>query len=142
MTEITFSNETVQFINLATKYTKALIIDCVVEEDRVIFVVEKGQLGIAIGSKAKNLEKLRTLFKKTVKFIEFDSDKERFIQNLCKPYKVTNLSLDEDSNGGIIARVTTEHKDKSKLIGKGGRNITLIRNLAQRHHNIRDVQIT
>ena len=62
MAEITLSNETVQYINLASKHTGASIRDCVVEDDRVVFVVEKGQLGIAIGSKAKNLEKLRISF--------------------------------------------------------------------------------
>src|SRR5512136_781123 len=94
MAEITLSNETVQYINLASVHTGASIRDCVVEEDRVVFVVEKGQLGIAIGSKAKNLEKLRSLFKKSVKFVEFDNDKARFVSNLCKPYEVTKVSLE------------------------------------------------
>ena len=33
------------------------------------------------------------------------------------------------------------NSDKSKLIGKGGRNIDMIRKLASRHHSIKDVQI-
>lgn len=140
MAEITLSNETVQYISLATKQTGAGIRDCVVEDDRVIFVVEKGQLGIAIGSKAKNLEKLRGLFKKTVKFIEFDADKTRFIQNLCKPYEVTKVTLEGDSTSSV-AKIEVNPRDKSKLIGKGGRNINMIRKLAQRHHPIKDVQI-
>lgn len=140
MAEIILSNETVQYINLASKYSGASIRDCVVEDDRVIFIVEKGQLGIAIGSKAKNLEKLRSLFKKSVKFVEFDEDKTRFVQNLCKPYEVTKITF-EDTDGGSIARIEVQAKDKSKLIGKGGRNINMIRKMAQRHHLIKDVQI-
>jgi len=141
MSEITFSNETVQSISLATKYTGAGIRDCVVEDELIIFVVEKGQLGIAIGAKAKNIEKLRTLFKKNVKFVEFDDDKIRFIQNLCKPYKVNHISLEGDDNASI-AKIEVNPRDKSKLIGKGGRNINLIRKLALRHHPIKDVQIS
>ena len=140
MSEITFSNETVQYINMASKYSKAGIKDCLVEEDRIIFVVEKGQIGIAIGSKAKNLEKLRTLFKKNVKFVEFDNDKERFIRNLCKPYQVNNISIEGDENASLV-RIEVNPRDKSKMIGKGGRNINMIRKLAQRHHPIKDVQI-
>jgi N utilization substance protein A len=140
MAEIILSNETVQYINLASNYSGASIRDCVVEDDRVIFIVEKGQLGIAIGSKAKNLEKLRSLFKKSVKFVEFDEDRTRFVQNLCKPYEVTKVNF-EDNDGGIIARIEVQAKDKSKLIGKGGRNINMIRKMAQRHHHIKDVQI-
>jgi len=140
MSEITFSNETVQFINLASKYCRASIKDCIVEDDRIIFVVEKGQLGIAIGSKAKNLEKLRALFKKNVKFVEFDGDKEKFIRNLCKPYQINNVVIEGDDNASVI-RIEVNPRDKSKLIGKGGRNINMIRKLAQRHHPIKDVQI-
>jgi N utilization substance protein A len=140
MTEIVLSNETVQFINLASKYSGANILDCVVEDDRVIFIVEKGQLGIAIGSKAKNLERLRMLFKKIVKFVEFDDDKTRFVENLCKPYNVTKVSF-EENDGTSVARIEVNPRDKSKLIGKGGRNINMIRKMAKRHHQIRDVQI-
>ncbi len=140
MAEIVLSNETVQYINLASKYSGASIRDCVVEDDRVIFIVDKGHLGIAIGSKAKNLERLRMLFKKIVKFVEFDEDKTRFIQNLCKPYNITKVTFDEN-NGESIARIEVNPRDKSKLIGKGGRNINMIRKMAQRHHQIKDVQI-
>ena len=142
MAEITFSNETVQYINMASKYSKASIKDCLVEDDRIIFVVEKGQLGIAIGSKAKNLEKLRTLFKKNIKFVEFDDDRERFIRNLCKPYQISNIITEGDENSSMVrVRIEVSPRDKSKLIGKGGRNINMIRKLAQRHHPIKDVQI-
>ena len=141
MTEITLSNDTVQFINLASKYSGASIRDCIVEDDRIVFVVEKGHLGIAIGSKAKNIEKLRTLFKKNVKFVEFDDDKVKFVQNLCKPYEVTNIRLEGEDTASVV-RVEVSPRDKSKLIGKGGKNINLIRKLAQRHHPIKDVQIS
>jgi transcription termination/antitermination protein NusA len=140
MGEITLSNETVQYINLATKHSGANIIDCVVEEDRVVFVVEKGQLGIALGSKAKNLEKLRFLLKKNVKFIEFNEDKKRFVENLCKPYAVTKITMEGDDNASVV-RIEVNPTDKSKIIGKGGRNINMIRKMAQRHHPIKDVQI-
>ena len=140
MAEIILSNETVQYINLASKYSGASIMDCIVEDDRVVFIVEKGQLGIAIGSKAKNIEKLRSLFKKNVRFVEFDDDKTRFVRNLCKPYEVTKVSF-EENDGGSVAKIEVHAKDKSKLIGKGGRNINMIRKMAQRHHLIKDVQI-
>ena len=140
MAEITLSNETVQYINMASKYSKARIMDCIVEEERVVFVVEKGQLGMAIGIKAKNLEKMRTVFRKNVKFVEFDEDKEKFVYNLCKPYKVNKVII-EESNGLFVARIEVDQSDKSKLIGRNGRNINMIRKIAQRHHPIKDVQI-
>jgi transcription termination/antitermination protein NusA len=140
MTEIAFSNEIMQYINMASNILKIDVIDCMVTEDKLIFIVKKGQLGIAIGSKAKNLEKLRRLFKKNIKFVEFDEDKERFVLNLCKPYKINNITLN-GSGDSIVAKVEVATSDKSKIIGRGGRNIGIIRKLAHRHHSIKDVQI-
>ena len=140
MADIYLSNENMQYINVASKTTKTDIIDCNISEDNLVFIVKKGQLGAAIGRKAKNLEKLRSLFKKNIKFVEFDEDKEKFILNLCKPYKVKNVTLEEDGDT-VVAKIEVEHSDKSKIIGKGGRNIELIRKLASRHHSVKDVQI-
>ena len=140
MADIFFSNENMQYINMVSKTTKTDIIDCTISEDNLVFIVRKGQLGAAIGRKAKNLEKLRSLFKKNIKFVEFDEDKEKFVLNLCKPYKVKNINL-ENEGDSVIARVEVELSDKSKIIGKGGRNIEIIRELARRHHSIKDVQI-
>ncbi|HDM25280.1 MAG TPA: NusA-like transcription termination signal-binding factor, partial [Thermoplasmatales archaeon] len=73
MGEITFSRETLQYINIAARLTKCNIIDCLDAEDRVVFVVEKGQLGLAIGNNARNIERLKKVFNKNVKFVEYDS---------------------------------------------------------------------
>lgn len=140
MTDIMISNETMQYINMACSVTKTDILDCMITDDKLIFIVKKGQLGAAIGIKAKNLERLRNLFKKNIKFVEFDSDKERFIINLFKPYKINTITLEEEGDS-IVAKVEVDVSDKSKIIGKGGRNINIIRQLARRHHSIKDVQI-
>ena len=126
---------------MASKITHAAIIDCVItDDDKLIFIVQQGQIGIALGPKAKNLEKLRNMFKKTIKFVEYSTDKERFVKNLCKPYKVKNVTLEGDEENPV-AKVEVDASDKSKIIGKGGKNIEIIRSLAKRHHNLKDVQI-
>jgi N utilization substance protein A len=103
--------------------------------------VRKGFIGIAIGLKAKNIEKLKTLFKKNIKFVEFDEDKQKFLINLCKPYKVKQITIDGEKDS-CIAKLNVDITDKSKIIGRGGKNIEIIRDLAKRHHGIRDVQIS
>ena len=140
MTEIMISNETIQYINMASNVTKTDILDCMLADDKLIFIVKKGQLGAAIGIKAKNLERLRNLFKKNIKFVEFDENRERFIVNLFKPYKINNMSMNGEGDSTVV-KVEVNVSDKSKIIGKGGRNIDIIRKLAHRHHSIKDVQI-
>jgi len=140
MVDITFSNENMQYINMASKVTKTTIINCVINDENLIFIVNNGQLGAAIGKDAKNLKKLRNLFKKNIKFVEYDQDKKKFIENLCKPYKVNQITF-EGTDENIVAKIEVDQSEKSKIIGKGGKNIEIIRGLAQRHHSIKDVQI-
>jgi transcription antitermination factor NusA-like protein len=47
----------------------------------------------------------------------------------------------EGENDSVIAKIEVDISDKSKIIGKAGRNIEIIRKLASRHHSIKDVQI-
>jgi len=140
MTDIMISNEDIQYIKMASKITKTDILDCMIVDDKVVLIVRKGQLGLAIGYKAKNLEKLRDLFKKNIKFVEFDENKEKFILNLCKPYQVNKIEFEGEGDLTVV-KLEVKISDKSKIIGKGVRNIDLIRKLAQRHHSIKDVQI-
>ena len=65
----------------------------------------------------------------------------KFILNLCKPYKVNSVVL-EGGEDSTVAKVSVDPSDKSKIIGKDGRNIETIRKLASRHHSVRDVQVT
>lgn len=140
MTDISLSTETMDYIRTATNICHVDILDCLVQDDKVVFVVRQGHLGAAIGKKAKNLERLRALFKKTIKFVELHDDKTQFIRNLCKPYEVKEITFSGSEDEPLV-RIVVDSKDKSKLIGKRGSNIEIIRNLAQRHHNFKDVQI-
>jgi N utilization substance protein A len=140
MTDILLSNENMQYINMASKITKTDVLDCMIAEDKLVFIIRKGQLGAAIGVKARNLEKLRRLFKKSIKLVEFDEDKKKFIENLCKPYDIKEVAF-EGEGENTVAKIEVSPSDKSKIIGKSGRNIEVIRKLASRHHSIKDVQI-
>ena len=60
--------------------------------------------------------------------------------NLCKPYSIKEISLEGGTKSPVV-KIQVDPSDKSKLIGKGGNNIEIIRKLAQRHHSIKDVQI-
>jgi N utilization substance protein A len=129
-----------EYIRTATNVCKVDIQDCLIVNDKVVFVVRQGYLGAAIGKKAKNLERLRTLFKKTIKFVELHSDKTQFIRNLCKPYDVKEITFSGSEEEPLV-RIVVNPKDKSKIIGKKGVNIDIIRQLAKRHNNFKDVQI-
>ncbi|HLF16330.1 MAG TPA: NusA-like transcription termination signal-binding factor [Candidatus Thermoplasmatota archaeon] len=151
MTDVNLSMEAIGLITEAEKRLRARIKDAVDEGERIVFITEKGHLGQALGKEAKNLEMMRELLKKDVKFVEWDDDKQVFIRNLFKPYDVATIRL--ETTGGAVgpdgnptpvkvrAIVEVEAKDKGKAIGKAGRNIASIRHIAKRHHEIDEVQV-
>jgi len=156
MTDVTLSQETIGLITEAEKRLRARIKDAVDEGERIVFITEKGHLGQALGKEAKNLQMMRDLLKKDVKFVEWDEDKQIFIRNLFKPFDVASIRMEtlsvavpgESNPDGtpltrvkIRAIVEVEAKDKGKAIGKGGRNISSIRHIAKRHQEIDEVQV-
>jgi len=138
--KITLSKEEMQYIAVAERFTKAPIKDCVEMEDRITFIVEKGKLGKAIGRDAKNIKGLENIFKKEIKFVEYDTDKKNFIINLFNPYKLDNIVVKEE-NDGTKVHVTINQRDKGKAIGRNGRNIKILREIAKRHHDIVQLKV-
>ena len=148
--------ETIGLITEAEKRLRARIKDAVDEGERIVFITEKGHLGQALGKEAKNLQMMRDLLKKDVKFVEWDEDKQIFIRNLFKPFDVASIRMETlavavpgemDASGQPVTKikiraiVEVEAKDKGKAIGKAGRNISSIRHIAKRHQEIDEVQI-
>ena len=43
------STDDIRFINVFESYTGAKVRDCITDMDKIIVVVEKGQMGLAIG---------------------------------------------------------------------------------------------
>jgi N utilization substance protein A len=140
MGEITLSRDEMHRISLANDITKVDILDCIETEDRIVFVVRKGFAGFALGKNAKNLEKLRNLLKKKVRFVELDEDEGRFITNLFRPFKIESVAIERVGRRNV-AKVEVNQREKSKIIGRNGRNISVIREIARRHSSIDDVQI-
>ena len=132
---ITLSQEEMRYITLAEDTTGAPIVDCIEMDDRITYIVEKGKLGKAIGKNARNIKRLENMLKKEVKFVEYDTEIKQFVGNLFKPFKLEEIVV-TDSEDGPSVNVTITQEDKGKAIGKSGRNINILREIAKRHHDI------
>ena len=140
MVEIKLDADTLRIFAMFEGLTRTSLKDVLDEEERIIFVVEEGQIGRAIGKGAINLKRLRENLGKEVVLIGFAADKEAFVKNVFHKFKVESIEW-EDRNGDIIAHVKVPQEEKGKAIGKGGRNIQLARTLLKRHHQVADVSV-
>jgi len=134
---VKLSEESIRYLTLFESLTGASVKDCIVQDDKVIFVVKKGDMGLAIGKGGINVERAREIIGKKIEIIEHSDDPIEFISNIFKPIKV-NVKLIEKGNKKI-AIVNVNPQYKGLLIGKGGKNINKAKELAKRHHDIDNI---
>lgn len=137
---IKLTDDGMRYITLFENLTGASVLDCIVEEDRVIFVIRKGDMGIAIGKRGANINMMRKTLGKHIELVEYSDDASEFLVNTFQPARVNNISFKNEGDRQI-AYVHAQSGDKGLAIGKSGRNIKKVKLLAQRHHKLDDVII-
>jgi N utilization substance protein A len=141
---IKFTSTEMRFIALFESMTGAGVKDCIVDEEqgRIIFVVNEGQVGVAIGRGGRNIRTLERMTGKKHEIIEYSEDPVQFVKNALKPAFVKEVRLTERPDGKTMAFVTVNPRDKGVAIGKNGRNAERLRFLAKRYFQIQNVNIT
>ncbi len=116
--------------------TKATALDCVIDErfERVIYVIKKGDMGLAIGKKGENIRRLQNVLGKRVEMVEYAEDPIEFLINVFKPAEIARIERsDEDGPMNVYVR---KKGDLGLAIGKGGANIEKARMLARRFSGV------
>jgi N utilization substance protein A len=136
---IKLTTDEIQYINLFERVTNTSAIDCILDpkEDRIIFVVSKGKIGLAIGQGGRNINQLKQMLGREIDLVEYSDKVEQFVKNCLNPAKTGKVTVTTRKNGRKIITVEIEQaKDKGIAIGKNGRNIQKARMLVSRHFGI------
>jgi N utilization substance protein A len=143
-TGIKFTSNEMRYIALFESITNASAKDCIVDEEqgRVIFIINEGQIGVAIGRGGRNIRTLERMTGKKHEIIEYSDDPVRFIKNALKPAAVNEVRVTERPDGKRMAVVAVNPKDKGVAIGKNGKNAERLRFLVKRYFQIQNVSIT
>jgi len=144
MTEIKLTSDELKLISLFSSVTSATARDCIVDEkmDRVIFVVNKGQMGLAIGKGGVTIKQLQSVVGRKVELVEFSDSPAEFIRNMLGGDIVSDVRMNERMDGSQQAIVTVDPRKKGAVVGREGRNAEKARLLAKRYFNITNVLIT
>ena len=143
MTEIKLTSDELRLMSLFQSVTSATARDCIVDErmDRVIFVVNKGQMGLAIGKGGSTIKQLQNVVAKKIELVEFSEDPAEFIRNMLNADMVNDVRLSDRPDGSKQAVVTVDQRKKGAVVGREGRNAEKARLLAKRYFQITNVQI-
>ena len=142
MPEVKLTEDCMRLISQFESLTGAGSRDCVIDErnGRLIFVVNPGDMGLAIGKKGASIKKASEVMGKKIEVVEYSSNPQQFIKNCFLPAQVTAMTF-EGEQGEQSVQVEVRDEDRGIAIGKDGKNIFKAKKLAQRQHNIIDVQI-
>lgn len=139
---IRLKGDEMRLIALFESITGATSKDCLIDEenDRVILVTKKGEMGLAIGKAGRNINTLREMTGRQIEVVEAADEPEQLIRNSLAPAQVRTVRITEKPDSKI-AVIEVESRDKAIAIGKNGKTIDKTRLLAKRYFNIDHVII-
>jgi transcription termination/antitermination protein NusA len=143
MTEIKLTSDELRLMSLFQSITSATARDCIVDDkmDRVIFVVNKGQMGLAIGKGGSTIKQLQNMVAKKIELVEFSDDPAEFIRNMLNADMINDVRISDRVDGTKQAVVTVDPRKKGAVVGREGRNAEKARLLAKRYFQISNVLI-
>lgn len=144
MPEIKLSSDQLSLMAMFQGMTGATARDCVVDDkrNRVIFVIAKGQMGLAIGKEGSSVKKIERAVRRPVEVVEWADDIEGLVKNSLGARYVQEVRVSErlDGTKGVI--VIVDSRKKGAVLGLGGKNAEKVRLLAKRYFDIGNLQIT
>ena len=140
---IKLSTDQMRMMSLFQNVTGATARDCVEDEkqDRVIFVVNSGKMGLAIGKGGIHIKSLQNIVKRNVELVEFDEDPAKFLTNLLNSKLISEVKINKRADGTKQAIVMVDPRKKGIVVGREGRNAEKARLLAKRYFGITSVLI-
>ena len=144
MTEkIKLTSDELRLISLFQSITSATARDCIVDDkmERVIFIVNKGQMGLAIGKGGATIRQLQNVVAKKVELVEYSDDPSEFIRNILNSDMINEVKMNERVDGTKQAVVIVDARKKGVVVGREGRNAEKARLLAKRYFQISNVLI-
>jgi N utilization substance protein A len=109
--------------------------------ERVIFVVNKGQMGMAIGKGGSNIKQLQNVINKKIELVEHSENPTDFVKNIFNSNIIQEIRINDRMDGTKIVLVVADAKKKGLVVGKDGRNVDKARLLAKRYFNITNVLV-
>jgi len=140
---IKLTTDQIRLISLFQNVTKTTARDCLDDEkqNKIIFVVNEGKMGLAIGKGGSNIKTLQNILKRHVELVEYFADPIKFLTNVLNPKLINEVKLDTKQDGSSQATVVVDQGKKGLVVGREGRNAEKARLFAKRYFDISSVQI-
>jgi len=134
---IKLNTDSMAYIAFFESSTGAHVRDCLVEDDKVTFVVEEGHAGLAIGKNGINVKKLQIAITKQVEILEFSLDPVKFVANIFRPLDIKGGYISERSDGIKVLHIIAP---KNRMLAKV--KIRKAKSLVPKYFNITSIEFS
>ena len=138
--KVTLSDEARRYIGLFDEETDVSPTDCLVESDRVVFLIPAGEMADAIGPEGRIVQRVEEKIGRRIELLEDADTPEAFVENVLAPAVVRGVTISEQ--GDRVAYVEVVDADRGVAIGSDGEHIKTARRLARRQFDVDDIQLT
>ena len=99
--KIKLSPDEFRLLSLFQTVTAADARDCIIDEkmERVIFVVNKGQMGMAIGKGGSNIKQLQNVINKKIELVEHSENPTDFVKNIFNSNIIQEIRINDRMDG-------------------------------------------
>lgn len=132
MSKVIYDQELMGMMSLLSRLTRARIKDCFKEENNLYCIVEKGDIGKAIGKGGVNIKRIEQIFKRKVRMIEFGNTAVEFIRHLIYPVRADEIREAD----GVVEIVGGDKKTKGLLIGRDAKNLAFLNKAVKRFFDV------
>ena len=136
MNRIKYDSDSMKLITLFESMTGAKLKDCIAD-GKLIFIIEEGQMGRAIGRNGSNIKRVENAFKKKIKLVEFSGNPLQFIRNMIHPI----IASDITEENGTITIHGRDTSARAALIGRERQNINQVSDIARRYFDIKEIKV-
>jgi N utilization substance protein A len=137
MTRIKYSADLMKYMSFFEALTTVKLKDCFTTNSQLVFVVQEGQAGKAIGKNGYNAKKIEKALKKKIKIMEFDTDVTKFVSNLIYPLKAKEVR----EENGLVTIIGGDVKTKALLIGRNSQNLQSTEEILRRYFHIKGIRV-
>ena len=139
MTEnkISFDTEILRLMKLFDDITHSKLRDCFYDREKLVFLVEEGELAKSLGKNKQNVIKLEKLLNRKIKIVEYSPQRLTFIKNYITPLKIEAIS----EEGDLVTITGSDTKTKGLLIGIKAQNLRNLEKIVRKYFAVEEIKV-
>ncbi len=143
MNSIKLTPEEIRYMALLNELTGVNVRDCIIDDefDRIIFIVNPDEVGVAVGAKGVNVLRIKKIVGRNIEIVGYSDRVEELVKYALMPARIRDVRIIERL-GKKTVYVNVEPSDKGLAIGRNGKNVARLKTILKRYHDIDNVVIT